>query len=53
MVLKVSSEKCTVKIPLGDADVHGRKILKLICDSCGRREMSSAVGRVYWNIPQT
>jgi hypothetical protein len=46
MVLKVSSENYTVKIHLGDVGVHGRIILKLICDSCDRREMSPAGDRV-------
>jgi hypothetical protein len=46
MGLKVSSENCTVKIHLGDVGVRGRITLKLICDSCGRREMSPAGDRV-------
>jgi len=45
MVLKISSENYTNKIHLDDVGVYGRIILKLICDSCGRREMSPAGDR--------
>jgi hypothetical protein len=46
MGLKVSPENYTVKIHLGDVGVHGKIMLKLIFDSCGRREMSPAGDRV-------
>ena len=42
MGLKVSSGNYTVKIHFGDVGVHGKIMLQLICDSCGRREMGPA-----------
>jgi len=46
MSLKVSSENYAVKIHLVDVSVHGKIMLKFMCDSCGGREMSPAGDRV-------